>query len=269
MKLTFIAPSSMLKVLDEYQDFYLLLAHIAKEDKKYRDFFIKSNKYKVMDNSAHELRVPFDWQETIDLSEELKCQEIVLPDHPYNAYRTLQDSEKALKKLKGHKFRVMAVLQGSNLKEYNECLATMSSWEQVNVLGLSFRVAAKCFAEVTGDKEVMQNRITAIGDLVSRFGTQPPYNKEIHLLGLGDVYELGSYVGLPWIRGCDTTKQVRYGLKGIEFENGHCPDKVEGRLDFSVSEYSARTMKIITSNIRETKRVAEGKYRSQVGQVSV
>ena len=260
MKLNFACPTSYLKSLDEYQDFYLLLPHeINKSDNTksfYIDFFKENSKYKVMDNSASELGKSVNFREVVETAHKLNCQEVVLPDILYSKEETMKSTEKALEML--HKdgylseFKWQAVAQGTNSEEYLNCLSWLLSLEEVSVIGLAFRVVEKSFHIDTGENEVEPNRkyLTETLDMWKTKG-----NKEFHLLGLGNVRELSYQKKYSWIRSCDSTKIVRYALADILFkEVDGCPDRLETpRMDFD-TPFDRVSLNNIKYNIDITRR---------------
>ena len=260
MKLNFACPTSYLKSLDEYQDFYLLLPHeINKSDSTksfYTDFFKENSKYKVMDNSASELGKSVNFRDVVETAHKLNCQEVVLPDILYSKEETMKSTEKALEML--HKdgylseFKWQAVAQGSNPKEYFDCLNWLLSLEEVSVIGLAFRIVEKSFQEETKEGGVESNRkyLTETLDTWKAKG-----NKEFHLLGLGNVRELNHQKKYSWVRSNDSTKQARYALANVLFkEVDGCPDRLETpRMNFD-TPFDKVALDRIIRNIDVTRR---------------
>jgi hypothetical protein len=253
MKLSFICPQTYCEALHEMQDFYLLLPHISLKDKEYSEFFKNTPKYKIMDNSAHELGGSLPFEQVVEEALRLNCQEIVLPDYKFDMKKTLDGMEKAFTVLQRYneatKLKIHAVPQGSNSAEYMECYGKMSSLEEIAVIGLAFRVVEKCFKNVTGLPGVMPNRLF-LTDLLAPLGPE----KEHHLLGLGNVLELFFQKRHSWIRSNDSTKQIKYAMAGVPFDEYGCSDKVEGLLDFDKS-YDEEVLEETVKNILVTLKI--------------
>ena len=231
MKLSFICPESYCEALHDMQDFYLLLPHVSQLDAEYSAFFKGTKKYKIMDNSAHELGSSLPFGQVIEEAIRLECDEIVLTDHKFDMKKTLQDSMAALDILSrsdgARGLKIQAVPQGSTYQEYMECYEELCRWSEVDVIGLAFRVVEKCFKSETNLPGVMPNRVY-LTNLLDKMDPQ----KEHHLLGLGNVLELFFQKKYSWIRSNDTTKQVKYAMNDIAFTVEGCADKVDGLLDF-------------------------------------
>jgi len=255
MKLSFICPTDYLEKLDTFQDFYLLLPHIAKKDPNYREFFKNNKRYKIMDNSAHELGNSFDFSEVIDLAEELNCQEIVLPDKLFDMKDTLKQSEEGIRKIRKKgllgRIKIQAVPQGNSYEEYKACLEVFRGWGEIEVIGLAFRIVERCFYKKTGLPGVMPNRL-ALTDELSKEDEEILSEIEWHLLGLGNVLELYFQKRHKWIRSNDSTKQVKYALVEKFFNHYGCKDKVPGYLDFN-KPYHEDFFKSTVNNILVTK----------------
>jgi hypothetical protein len=263
MDLTFICPVSYLERLDQYQDNYLLLAHIAKESKEYRDFFRQNPKYKILDNSAHELGDAFDFEEVLDLAREMNCQEVVLPDKIFHCDETLTRTLQTLDKLRAKgvegEFKWMAVPQGQTWDEYQKCFTAFTKHPKVDVIGAGFWIIAKCYSQFSLEDEVMPNRLMFSRELSTRFD-QPAFyarpQKPIHLLGLGDCYELKGQKHYPFIRSNDSSAAVRYGMHGQAFtvEKGRGP-RIRSDLDF-FAPFDEKTFDTVVNNIKVIQELA-------------
>lgn len=224
MQLSFICPTSYLEYLDKYQDNYLLLAHIGLVDVQYREFFKQNSKYKIMDNSAHELGESVDFNRIIDLALELDCQELVLPDKLYDYDATVMKTEEAIELLRRRgllgRFKLMAVVQGSNYATYMKCLTRFMGNPHINVLGAGFWIVANAFKPFSGEEEVMPNRLMFSREMASGFFSDIYFQKTktIHLLGLGDCLELKYQKQYSFIRSNDSAAAVKYGMAGQLFD---------------------------------------------------
>jgi len=218
MKISFIVPFKYQRLFDSYSDFHLVLAQHIGVNKEYTEFFEETPKYKILDNGAYELGFPVAAAELIDKAYQIKAHEIIIPDVFMNCNETLRKLDEFLgimskEKLLG-KFKLMGAPQGKTNEEYMKCLGRMQSIKEIDIIGLSFLVVAKCFGEITACVEVLPNR-QMLTKLIELMGF---HDKEYHLLGLGDFKELGYQKKYPWIRGNDSSSAVKHAALGVRFD---------------------------------------------------
>lgn len=262
MELSFICPTSYLERLDQYQDNYLLLAHIAFEDQQYREFFKQNPKYKIMDNSAHELGASLDFNKIIDLALDLNCQELVLPDKLYDSTATLMMAEEAIELLSRrgllNRFKLMAVAQGNDHTSYWKCLTRFMANPHINVIGAGFWIVANAYKPFSGEEEVQPNRLMMTRELASTFFNDSFFSqrKKVHLLGLGDCLELKHQKQYSFIRSNDSAAAVKYGMAGQAFrlDSGRGP-RLKVDLDFN-APFDPSTIAVVINNITTMKDLA-------------
>lgn len=81
----YIAPTSCLEYTKASAT-HLTLAHLLDTDPAYKAFYTDraaSGDFVIMDNSAYELKVPFDPAKLVDLAKDTGAKAIVLPDYPF------------------------------------------------------------------------------------------------------------------------------------------------------------------------------------------
>lgn len=126
------------------EDVFILL-HILIQNKEYRDFYMdKNNKFKliILDNSAFELGKSMDKELLLDWGRQLKLVhpesivEIIIPDSYGNKIETLELMDDFLKYY-DPTFQYMAVPQGSNIGELNECLKVMLEDKRISTIGIN------------------------------------------------------------------------------------------------------------------------------------
>jgi hypothetical protein len=94
VKLCLISPINCLETFAVASNHHLILAHIAKKSKEYRNFYQQMaarGDYIILDNGAYETGVPEDGSLIIDLAKEIGAKCIVLPDFPF------QEADKTIK----------------------------------------------------------------------------------------------------------------------------------------------------------------------------
>lgn len=254
MRFAHIVPTAHLEELDKYSNMHLILEHVAKCDDTYADFFKKSNKYKILDNGAYEKGYPTALYHLIQMADKLKADEIVIPDVFQNAKATLIHFKDFRGYIAGHpevkkKYKFMAVPQGKTAHEYLNCLHTMATCTEVDVIGLSFIVIKDAFKEITGFSDIRRNRlfltsILALSPLVTK-------GKEFHLLGMGNCQELELQKKHPFIRSADSSTCFIHGLYDIVFDKkwGLANERIEKKINFQMPPISSYNMKTIIRNM--------------------
>jgi hypothetical protein len=207
MKVSFEVPLAHLYDFDEYQDYLFVLSHLC-ENPLYKNYVISSNKFKILDNSAYELKRSVPASQICDVAEEIKADVIVVPDVLGDTDETLKVTEEFYKEftkrpgLKGVK--TMIVPQGTTYSEYLMCYYKMRGFPY-DMIGVSFYTPGPLF-------ESEDLRLKKVQSIVN---AEP--NKKIHLLGLyrpSFLYEYKKYLSIESI---DTSMPVALAVYGKEF----------------------------------------------------
>lgn len=181
------------------QPISMALTHLVEQSPYYASIFAEYSGYKILDNSIIELGEALTIPRIIKAAQTIKADEIILPDVLGDQKMTLLSVDKALGALIWqnalHKYKLMAVCQGRNPREIEECFRTYEANPHIDVIGIPKRV----------------------GDRVSLEYIWQDAKKPIHLLGLGtDFTELLRYRNPKKIRSCDTclaSLQAKFGNK--------------------------------------------------------
>lgn len=246
-----IVPTKHLQEYDAYCKSYLILEHICRKDPAYREFFKKTEKFKILDNGAYETGFPSSLTDLLGMGEEIKAHEIVIPDVFQSREYTLKHFRDFEGYAKRHpeireRFRFMAVPQGKTVEEYMSCLKVMLDSAYVNTIGLSFIVIQEAFRDFTGYSDIMYNRLflTALLSLTDR------KRKVFHLLGMGNCKELQYQVKYDWIRSADSSTCCVHGMNGIRFDRleGLQQERIKTKLNFN-RELTEEEKKIIDYNM--------------------
>jgi len=142
MIISYEIPTPNLKDLGKYNDYSFCLAHLALQDKTYVDYYRKAPGYKIVDNSIFELAHALPYSEIIKAANTLNANEVVSPDSFQNGPKTIKATEDFLKfftaaNLQG-KYKVMGVVQGSNIPSWVKCFTWMDKNPLIDVIGISY-----------------------------------------------------------------------------------------------------------------------------------
>jgi hypothetical protein len=208
MELAFEVPTKHLPTLGQHNDYNFTLAHLVK-DPAYLAHYQKSNKYTICDNSAFELSAPLSAEEIVSAAELLDADEIVAPDAFGSGQKTIAATKAFIKHLAvtGNlgKYKVMGVVQGSNVPDWINCMVHMRDNKHIDVIGFSY-VGCKVF-----HADLTNARIQAVH--LSTHSATGNLKKPIHLLGMGNnPIELKLQKKIPNVRSCDTSIPIVQGL---------------------------------------------------------
>lgn len=194
MKLINIFPVANLQC-GFHQDYQMLLTHLIEKYPQYKEYAQTCNGYKILDNSLIELGGSVELSRVIKAADEINADEIILPDVFRDGKKTVESVESSLKELSqlGYmgRYKTMAVVHGKDIDEWRWCYDTLSSYPEVDVLGIP-KVCAKMHPE---GRPFFVNQICRTKQKIH------------HLLGLWYSYsEFKSYNNekLDDIRTCDT-----------------------------------------------------------------
>lgn len=201
------------------------LAHIALDNRLYREFLGSPKRYTILDNAADELGTGLTGDDLWGLVRAIRPDEIILPDILKDGEGTYEASMKFYNDhlaLQEDKPKAMAVAQGKTLEEWMSSYKTWLELDLVDVIGVpydvDFEVGAQLEGEVTKTNFRAHNRINLIRKIVMEL----PIRKPIHLLGMNNLRELEvlrdsveNHNG--FIRSNDTTGPFAAALDGKDW----------------------------------------------------
>lgn len=241
MRLALECPTELLENIQPLADFDWILAHLVLSDDGYANFYAKSTRYKVLDNSVHELREPMELEELKEAADRIKADLVVAPDYLNDHFSTIDALEKATK-LFG-KERILPVVQGHEYRYILECFDY--------ILKMGFDKTAIPARRATGLSLMAQKRKDVVTSLVNK----APIGFRFHLLGMTTLEELYNADKL-WIESIDTGCPVLYGLKGIKFGVDDLPAKLVATMNqLSMDEYDYNDLSLVYYNIAFVRRI--------------
>lgn len=196
MKLINIFPVGNM-CLEYGQDMHMFLTHLVENYSMYADNAARVPGYKILDNSLIECDGAMSMETVLHAAEMIHADEIILPDVFQQGPETLQAVRDALAYLgklyldRNWPYKLMAVAQGRDEKEWYECYKTLLGMPEIDVIGIP-KVLAKMHPK---GRPYFVNNLCNLGVA----------DKEHHLLGLWySLSELNEYDNLDRIRSCDT-----------------------------------------------------------------
>lgn len=227
MKLINIFPLGNLG-MHQTQGMHMFLTHLVEKYPFYAKYAKEVEGYKILDNSLIELGGAVDMQRILDAAEKIGADEIILPDVFQKGPETIDAVNMALSELndryvnRSWPYKLMAVAQGRDEKEWYECYMTLLKNPDIDVIGVP-KVLAKMHPQ---GRPHFVNEHCALK------------HKPHHLLGLWySLSEFKEYERLEDIRSCDTVLlgfMAKYNLP----DTGIRPDGFTVDLEMDVLDYN-------------------------------
>ena len=227
MKLINIYPLGNLG-MHHMQDMHMFLTHLVEKYPFYAKLAREVKGYKILDNSLIELGGAVNLQRVLDAAAHIDADEIILPDVFQNGPETIKAVKASIDELLeiypdgDWPYKLMAVAQGKDEKEWYECYKALLNNPYVDVIGIP-KVLAKMHP---AGRPYFVNELCNLK------------YKPHHLLGLWySVNEFHEYTHIEDIRSCDTVLlgyMAKHGLAktGVR-PDGYTVDLENDVIDFS------------------------------------
>lgn len=175
----FLIPREYEAIASKYNTRELILLHIAMANDKYVRHFRDCKNYKILDNSAYELREALRDEDIMKFAKKMKVQEVVAPDVMFKSNQTIQRTKQFLEANDTKKYKVMGVVHGQTKGSWLKCFKWMNTNDMIDVIGIS-----KADIWWNGDKvskDKVMNRYRQIWELSTII------KKPVHLFGATDI----------------------------------------------------------------------------------
>lgn len=211
------------------QDMHMFLTHLVEKYPFYAKMAREIKGYKILDNSLIEnAGVAVDLQRVLDAAAHINADEIILPDVFQDGPATMRAVHNAIEELLtiypdgNFPYKLMAVAQGRDEKEWYECYKFLLGNPYVDVIGVPKVLA----------KKHPQGRPHFVNELCDL------ERKPHHLLGLWySMTEFNEYNRIDLIRSCDTVLLGYMAKHGLA-SGGTRPDGCTVDLELDVIDYS-------------------------------
>ncbi len=240
MQVATIVPTAYLHLTKD-DDYFMALAHLVGVDRKYTEFFrarADEGKFVLMDNGVVEGERQ-NVKELIRRAHLINATEVILPDVIRNGASTIIDSHAALNEMENQGFKLMAVPQGNNVAEWEDCAKTMLLWsDRIDSLGISKFV-------LNADEHARERCLELIKYDVGKLG--------VHLLGVWkDVWEVAKLGrDYSFVRGVDSGVAYMFAERGENLS----ANKVDVKIDFDDNNVDRHLLRL---NIVVWRRIASG-----------
>lgn len=263
MKISHEVPISLLEESKTFNDYDYILPHLLDKYPAYEAYMRKAKeegRYLIMDNSLHELGVPYTQERLIYWLDELQPNEFIVPDFWEEADQSYQSAQKWLNLAKTpiQNFwpdtTLVAVVQAKN---YGDAARLYGAYKQLGYKKICFSYGAEYYAKLFPHPDKLAakalGRLQVICKLKSEGWIQP--EDRIHLLGCNLPQEFGWYKGIN-IESIDTSNPIMAGIEGVIYENWGLQEKPKIKIDEVIDkEFNSVTLSIINYNINRFKEI--------------
>ena len=266
--LAFECPVKYLDTFASNMDYEFALTHLL-SNPDYKAFFkkqISKGRRCILDNSAFELDGPVSNEVLVEATLDLMPKVVVAPDHFKDSAKTLEKTESFISLMARNgilrRVDIAGVVQGSTFDEWIACYQKMSSMEWVTWICIAFEINF----ELPNEEEIKTSSLTRARMLkrihlvrwLEKMGLL--CNKDHHLLGMSDGFELFYQSEIPQITSADTSSPIIHGLNNIHYTIAGLPgEKIKEKMNFDLDNIGIEQLFVIYKNIDCMKEWAKGK----------
>ena len=224
MKVSHEIPFAYLEQSLKFNNYDYLLPHLYDEYPEYKEFFQRENKqfrrYIVMDNSLHELGVPYSKGRMISIIEEVKPDEFIVPDAWENATTSMRQAKEwsFIELPKG--VEKVAVVQGKSFSEVVKCYQT---YKWLGYKKIAFSYGASYYNEEFPHRNKDVGKALGRQLVISKMINMGliGHTDRIHLLGCSLPQEFLYYKDVKQIESIDTSNPVMAAFDGVTYHPNH------------------------------------------------
>jgi len=249
MRVSHEVPIAYLEASLDFNQYDYLLPHLYDEYEGYREFFnTNKDRYVIMDNSLHELGVPYSKGRMISIIEDIKPNEFIVPDAWEDAVTSMRQAKEWSFIELPEGVEKVAVVQGNSIHEVIKCYQTYK------FLGYK-KVAFSYGASYYNDIFPHPNK-----DIGKALGRQLVISKmidmgligntdRIHLLGCSLPQEFLYYNDIKQIESIDTSNPIMAAFDGDSYQNWGLNYKPKTKIDEVInSEFDSDIFNKINHN---------------------
>lgn len=231
MKVSHEIPIAYLEASLEFNDYDYLLPHLYDTYEEYREFFNKyKDRYTIMDNSLHELGVPYSKGRMLSIIEEIKPDEFIVPDEWEDHIKSMRNAKEWSFIELPEKVKKVAVVQGKTFGEIVKCYQTYK-WLGYTKIAFSYGASYynQMFPHPNKDVGKALGRQLVISKMIDMglIGE----TDEIHLLGCSLPQEFLYYQDIDQIKTIDTSNPIMAAFDGTQYTHWGLDSKPKSKID--------------------------------------
>ena len=232
MKVSHEVPIVYLEDSKQFNDYDYLLPHIYDKYPEYKNYFqeAKGIRYIVMDNSLHELGVPYSKGRLLSIIEEIQPNEFIIPDEWENAIYSMRNAKEWSFIELPDGVKKVAVVQGKSFAEIIKCYQTYK-WLGYKKIAFSYGASYynQMFPHPNKDVGKALGRQLVISKMIDMglIGE----TDEIHLLGCSLPQEFLYYQDINQIKTIDTSNPIMASFDGTQYTHWGLDSKPKSKID--------------------------------------
>lgn len=240
-----------------FNDYDYLLPHLYDQYSDYKNFFneYKDNRYIIMDNSLHELGVPYSKGRMISIIDEIKPNEFIVPD-------AWEDVVTSMRQAKEWSFielpdgvKKVAVVQGKSFSEIVKCYQT---YKWLGYTKIAFSYGAQYYNGLYPHPNKDVGKALGRQLVISKMIDMGIINKtdEIHLLGCSLPQEFLYYNEIKQVKTLDTSNPIMAAFDGTTYESWGLNSKPKTKIDEVIdSDFDPEILERILYNTQTFKTI--------------
>jgi len=220
IKISHEVPLCLLEKSREFNDYDYCLPHLMDENEEYKQFFLKSKeigRHIMMDNSLHELGVPYSEKRLFYWLNELQPPEFFVPDYWENKTESIVSAKKWIGFQQQYpNTTFIAVAQA---KSYGEALECYQIYKDLGYKKIAFSYGASFYNKLCPHPNKSLGKALGRIHLISHLYKENIITStdRIHLLGCAVPQEFKWYKNMPFIESIDTSNPVMATLDEMEY----------------------------------------------------
>ena len=249
MRVSHEVPIAYLEASLDFNQYDYLLPHLYDEYEGYREFFnINKDRYVIMDNSLHELGVPYSKGRMISIIEDIKPNEFIVPDAWEDAVTSMRQAKEWSFIELPEGVEKVAVVQGKSLHDVIKCYQT---YKFLGYKKIAFSYGASYYNDIFPhpNKDIGKalGRQLVISKMIDMglIGN----SDRIHLLGCSLPQEFLYYNDVKQIDTIDTSNPIMAAFDGDFYQNWGLNHKPKTKIDEVInSEFDSDIFNTIKHN---------------------
>jgi hypothetical protein len=228
MKVSHEVPLCFLEESLKFNDYDYCLPHLMDQYEEYKNFFLKSKndgRYIMMDNSLHELGVPYTKERLLYWLYELQPNEFFVPDYWEDKTSSVVSAREWINIQKSFPdITFIAVVQAKDIHEAMECY---QAYKDLGYQKIAFSYGASYYNEVCPHPNKALGKALGRIQVITQLQNWSVINKtdRIHLLGCSVPQEFGWYKDLSYIETIDTSNPIMAGAESTKYYNSGLYEK--------------------------------------------
>jgi hypothetical protein len=188
-----------------------------------------------MDNSLHELGVPYSKGRLLSIIEEVQPNEFIVPDEWENAIYSMRNAKEWSYIELPENVKKVAVVQGKSFAEIVKCYQT---YKWLGYTKIAFSYGANYYKEMFPHPNVNISKALGRQLVIVKMIEMGMIGEtdEIHLLGCSIPQEFLYYNGIHQIKTIDTSNPIMAAYDGVEYNDWGLFEKPKTKIDDVIND---------------------------------